>query len=95
MIFFNYKSKYKIEQKLKIIILSIIFYSFIYSLFNDYHFSDKDIFSKHHMGHISSRIYMSIIIQSSVGLDNIFPTTNTMRYIIASQALSTLIIAIM
>ena len=95
MLFYNYKSKYSVDTKLNLIFASIIFYTIIYYLFDDHHFSDEETFSKNKQERITSRIYISTIIQSAIGLGHVFPTSNTMRCIISSQALTTLIIALM
>ena len=95
MLHFKYNSNYSSNLKIKLILFFIIFYSFIYLFFADHHFSDQDNFSKNMKEHITSRIYISVIIQSEIGLGHVFPTSNIMRIIISSQALISLIIALL
>ena len=96
MLFFNYKSNYTPYTKLIVILGSIIFYTIIYVIFDDYHFNHRrEPKKKTKLEYLTTRLYDSIIIQPAVGIGNVDPTTNIMRAIISSQAIITLIIGLM
>lgn len=88
--------------KLRSFISLIIFYAIIYTLFDSSHFNEtitnpfnfnmtdlQEIFTK-----FISKLYTSVIIQSTVGFGDIVPRSSVMKIIISTQALSTLIIAL-
>lgn len=74
--------------KLVIVFTSVITFAIIYKLLGADHFSSVGDDT------LLDYIYFSVVVQSSVGFGDIYPTTPIARAVAICQAFSTLIIAL-
>lgn len=87
--------------KIYVLFILLIFYSIIYAFLPDLHLKhiskeqNTHTFIKKKNGfnikNIIYYFYVSVIIQSTVGLGDIIPTTSLSKLIVSTQALTTLI----
>ena len=100
------KSGIKLHHKFFISLTLILIFSFIYNMLDDHHFrglaeidrkdGDKFEYTILHSEEFTrylNRLYLSIIVQSTVGFGDIFPDSNTMRLIMGTQAFTTICLA--
>ncbi len=89
-----HNQKNNLRRKLLFVILSIIFFSIVYMFFDDKEFSGlfQHVQRKSAVENYFDRLYYSTIIQTSIGIGDIFPSSKKVRFVTMIQALITIII---
>ena len=83
-----------LETKGILAVISIIIFSLIYMFFDNNEFSGlREIKNKKYsVENYFDRLYYSTIIQTSIGIGDIYPATEKVRIVTMIQALSTILI---
>ena len=96
--FIKRKHKY---FKIYVLLLLVIFYGIIYNFLPNFHFENTSHKKKNknnnffNIKRFAHGMYTSIIIQSTVGLGDVVPITTLSQTVLATQAITTLIITAM
>ena len=75
-------------------IISILFFSFIYMFFRDDEFGSLIQFGDTFLDKFIDRLYYSVVVQTTLGLGDIYPASRKLRMLTMLQAISTIFLIV-